>query len=137
MWIRMSVLDLPFAGGLAALLVVAAWPVARAPFAVLYAVLVGTAAFVWGGDTDPGQPGETRLLPRFGAFMGLAIIRHAAYATGMAWGMLTGWRKRSVTLRPMVARLRRYQMEWQKAPRLVEQHVFNIGSWSKEVPARA
>jgi len=67
----------------------------------------------------------------------LAGARYLAYALGMAAGGLLGFRARRVRLADLPVTFRRFEIAGTGPLRLREQHVFNIGAWSKEVPASA
>jgi hypothetical protein len=87
-------------------------------------------------DADPALP-RPRGLTGWMTAWGLLLTRGATYAMGMSWGAVTGWRQRRVRLIPLPVVFRRFNIRGGGPARLLEDTVFHIGSWSKEVPASA
>lgn len=121
-WINGYASDLPYMAAAAAL-VAGAWLCLRMPGILVGALGVELLVFLKGW--------------RLPVTAALAIARHLSYGSGLLVGLGTGWSRRRVRLRPMAVEVRRHAAGIRDALRLVESHVFNIGSWSKEVPARA
>ena len=118
-----AVFVLAFAAAIAGLVLAAVHPWLFAVAASAY----GTAG--WRAARSVGaEPGGR---PTAAACAGWLAARHAAYAAGMCWGLVAGWRQRRLRWRPMQATLRRH---WPGpvAMRLVDTVSCRIGSIAKE-----
>lgn len=123
-WVNGQWSDAPYAGASAILVWLLGWAVQSPRISVWILLLWVSCAIhsLWS---------RVLVVPALGA------VRLVSYACGMLAGGITGIVGRRIRLVPLTIVLKRIMLAPAFAPKLVEEHVFNIGSWSKEVPARA
>lgn len=123
-WVNARWSDIPFVVGAVAVL-------GGAVFAGFHPRILGVLAclslVVFGEWALPYPP----------AAVFLAGARYVAYALGFGAGGVLGLRARRVRLAVLPVTFRRFAAMSARPLRLLEESVFHIGAWSKEVPASA
>jgi glycosyltransferase involved in cell wall biosynthesis len=100
-WTNIHGGDAVFLGALGALVALAAAAIAR-PGALFCLVLyAGVVVF------EGCRLAKRRIVLTGAAVAGMIFLRHAAYGFGLAWGVVSGWRARSVRIYPLRARIGR------------------------------
>lgn len=132
-WVAPAVGDVVFAGALVVALAGVFGSFVYAWIPVLYGAVVAVESgrLLLGTGARGASAGA-----RFVSYLAGFVLRHAAYASGMVWGALTGWRMRRLRWRPMRATLRRFGPK-RGGMRLVETVSCKIGSMAKEAAPHA